>query len=211
MKFFDFVKVSVTCKRFFLISKAHKKLTETITFSKCIIKFDGYYTEFLQNWLSDLEFSLHKKINEELRSDVFSIININIKKISYELTPFKIFCDYFFCTRGSRSVERCLICSRMFVDDDDVTKKIEREFVVTKNYIINLNVFLLMKHLNTRCVVLNIYYPVGNYSSKAENSGEVFYELENAPFGVCSLYLQIYLRVFFNLIKLITEVVTKNC
>ena len=71
--------------------------------------------------------------------------------------------------------------------------------------------FLLMKHLNTRCVVLNIYYPVGNYSSKAENSGEVFYELENAPFGVCSLYLQIYLRVFFNLIKLITEVVTKNC
>ena len=76
--------------------------------------------------------------------------------------------------------------------------------------------FLLMKHLNSRCVVLNIYvlniyYPVGNYSSKTENSGEVFYELENAPFGVCILYLQIYLRMFFNLLKLITEVVTKNC
>ena len=148
MKFVDLVNVSATCKRFFLISKAHKKFTETVTFSRRIIKFDDYYTEFLQNSPLDLEPSLHKKFNEELSSGIFSIISFKIKKISYELTPFKVFCHCFFCTRGSKSVERCLISSRNFVDNNDVTKKTDREFVVTKNSIINLDVFLFMKHLN---------------------------------------------------------------
>ena len=132
MKFIDLVNVSATCKRFFLISKAHKKVTKIITFSKRIIKFGDYYTEFLQNWLLDFESSLHKKFNKELSSDLFSIISVKIKKISYELTPFKVFCHCFFCTRGGRSVERCLICNRIFVDNNDVAKKIDREFVVTK-------------------------------------------------------------------------------
>ena len=68
-----------------------------------------------------------------------------------------------------------------------------------------------MKHLNIQCVVLNIYHLVGTYSSKTENFGEVFYELANGPFGVYILYLQIYLRIFFNLLKPITEVVIENC
>ena len=85
MKFVDLVNVSDTCKRFFLISKAHIKFTETITLSKRIIKFDDYYTEFLQNQLLDLESSLYKKLNEELSSN-----------ISYELTPFKVLCHCFF-------------------------------------------------------------------------------------------------------------------
>ena len=96
MKFVDLVNVSATCKRFFLISKAHEKFTETITFSERIIKFDDYYTEFLQNRRLDLKSSLHKKFSEELGSDVFSIINFKREKISYELTPFKVFCHCFF-------------------------------------------------------------------------------------------------------------------
>ena len=62
MKFIDLVNVSATCKNFFLISKTHEKFTKTITFSKRIIKFDNYYTEFLQNQLLDLESSLHKNL-----------------------------------------------------------------------------------------------------------------------------------------------------
>ena len=68
-----------------------------------------------------------------------------------------------------------------------------------------------MKHFNTLCVVLNICYLVGNYSSKTKQFGEVFYELANGPFGVYISYLQIYLRMFFNLLKLTTEVVIENC
>ena len=97
MKFVDLVNVSRTCKRFFLISKAHKKFTETIIFSKRIIKFDDYNTEFLQNRLLDLESSLQQKFNEELSRDIFSIINVKIKKISYELSsPFQGLLPLFF-------------------------------------------------------------------------------------------------------------------
>ena len=57
----------------------------------------------------------------------------------------------------------------------------------------------------------NIYCLVGNYSPKTKQFGEVFYKLANGPFGVYILYLQIYLRMFFNLLKPITEVVIENC
>ena len=67
-----------------------------------------------------------------------------------------------------------------------------------------------MKHLNTLCVVLNIYYLVGNYSPETKQFGEVFYEFANGLFGVYILYLQIHLRMSFNLLKLIIEVVIEN-
>ena len=73
MKFVDLVNVSAACKRFFLISKAHKKFRQTITFSKSIFNFDGYYTEFLQNQLLDLKAKLRKKFIEELSSDIFQL------------------------------------------------------------------------------------------------------------------------------------------
>ena len=163
MKFVDLVNVSATCKRFFLISKAHKKFRETITFSKRIINFDDYYTEFFQQQLLDLGSAVYKKINEELGSDVFSIIGVKTKKISYEPTSFRVFCHCFFCTRESRSFDGCSICSRIFVNNNYVAKKIGSVFAITKNSIKSLGVFLLMKYLNTQCVVLTIYYMVGNY------------------------------------------------
>ena len=124
MKFIDLVNVSAACKRFFLISKAHKKFRQTITFSKRIFNFDGYYTEFLQNQLLNVKAKLHKKFNEELSSAIFSIISVKMKKSSYELTPFRVFCHCFFCTRGSRSFDGCSICSRIFVNDNYVAKKL---------------------------------------------------------------------------------------
>ena len=184
IKFVDFANVSVTCKRFFLI-KLIKNLQKQ-SFSKRIIKFDEYYNEFLQNWLLDLQSSHHKKFNEELSSDIFSVINIKIQNISYELTPFKLFCYCFFCTRGSRSAERCLICSIIFVNKNDIAKTIDR---ITRNFIKDLDVFLFRKCLNTQCVILNIYYLVGNYSYQTENFNELFCEIASALFGVYILFL----------------------
>ena len=137
--------MSATCKRFFLISKTHKKFTQTITFSKCIINFDNYYTQFLQQKLLDLESALHRKFNEELTSDVFFNYWCYDKKISHELTLFKVFYHGFLCTRESRYAERCLICSRIFVDNNDIAKKIDSTFVITRNSTKDLDVFLLMK------------------------------------------------------------------
>ena len=85
---------------------------------------------------------------------MFSIISVKIKNNYYELTLFKVFCHYFFCTRGSRFVERYLICSSIFVNNNYIAeKKIDSAFVITRKSIKNLDVFLL----NPQCVVLNIY------------------------------------------------------
>ena len=70
-------------QKFFQMRKAHKRFTETITFSKRIIKFEDYYTELLQNQLLDLESSLQENINKELSNDNFSISHVKIKKVSY--------------------------------------------------------------------------------------------------------------------------------
>ena len=183
-KLVDLVNVSGVCKRFFLISKVHKKFRETITFSKSIINFDDYYTEFLEQQLLHLEPALYKKFNEELSSDVFSIIGVKMKKVSYEPTPFRVFCHCFFCTTGSRSFDGCSISSRIFVNNNYAAKKIDSAFVITRNSIKNLEVFLSIKYLNTQCVVLNIYYMVGIFVYWTENFNEVFCEIAGGSFGV---------------------------
>ena len=76
------------------------------------------------------------------------------------------------------------ICRRIFVNNNYVAKKIDNVFVITRNSIKNLDVFLLMKYLNTQCVILNIYYMVGNYVDWTETFNEVFCEIAGGSFGV---------------------------
>ena len=79
------------------------------------------------------------------------------------LLPSGFFCHCFFCTRGSRFFDGCSVSSKIFVNNNYVAKKIDSAFVITRNLIKNLDVFLIMKYVNTQCVVLNIYYMLGNY------------------------------------------------
>ena len=67
-----------------------------------------------------------------------------------------------------------------------------------------------MKYLNACSVVLNLYYLVGNYGGRTDNFNEIFTEIANAPFAVYILFVQIYLRIYFNMVKPITEIVTEN-
>ena len=53
-----------------------------------------------------------------------------------------------------------------------------------------------MEIASANTVALNIYYLVGEYQSKTENYGELFFELANNSFGVYNFYDQIYLRIF---------------
>ena len=68
-----------------------------------------------------------------------------------------------------------------------------------------------MKFLNVRSVVLNLYYLVGNYGGHTENFNEIFMEISNTPFAVYLLFVQIYLRIYFNMAKPITATVIENC
>ena len=64
---------------------------------------------------------------------VFSVIDVHLEKIVYDLLSFRIFCHCFFCVRGSRNIGKCDICSKFFVEDSNIALKIDREFLLTKN------------------------------------------------------------------------------
>ena len=59
--------------------------------------------------------------------------------------------------------------------------------------------------------MLNLYYLVGNYGAHTENFNEVFSEIANTPFAIYVIFVQIHLRMHFNLCKPITEIVIENC
>ena len=70
----------------------------------------------------------------------------------------------------------------------------------------------LMDQVKPNHVILNIYYVVGDYKEnnllKTENFWEIFIKVGNNLSGLYVVYLQIYFRVFFNLLKPVTELIT---
>ena len=105
---------------------------------------------------------------------------------------------------------RCDICSRFFADNRDVAKKVDDKFVITEKGRNLYPVGELMDLVNANAVVLNIYYLVGEYQSKNENFGKVSFKIGNNSFVVYVFYVQTYLRMFFNLLKVVTEMVIDN-
>ena len=184
-------------------------------FSKRILNFDTDYFDFLQSELRFLGKEIRKKFEERIVRNifVFSLIDNHVEKTVYDLLPFWIFCHCFFCVRGSKTAGKCDVCSRFFVDDSYISSKIDQEFLLSKNSIQHLPICELMKQVNARSVVLNLYYLVGEYagnSKMTENFGETFFEIANNPFGAYIFYLQIYLRMLFNLLKPVTKKVVDN-
>ena len=145
-----------------MILTTYKDYKWTVSISKCIFNFDDYYTEFLLNaQMFDSKKAIQNKFKEEeIKDEIFPTIDLKTKIISSEFTPFKVFCHCFFCSRGSRSIDTCSICSRIFVDKSDVSRKIDSSFVVTIKSLENLDVCDLMKYLKAGSVALNIYYLV---------------------------------------------------
>ena len=71
-----------------------------------------------------------------------------------------------------------------------------------------------MKIVKSKSVVLNLYYVVAdsgkNDIMRTENFGQIFFEVPNNSFGIYVVHLQTYLKVFFNLLKPITELITDD-
>ena len=69
-----------------------------------------------------------------------------------------------------------------------------------------------MDQVKTNYIILNLYYVIGDYKEnhllKTGNFVEIFFEVANNSFGLCVVYLQIDFRVFFNLLKPVTELIT---
>ena len=66
-----------------------------------------------------------------------------------------------------------------------------------------------MNEVKVNRVIFNLYHVVGNFPHcHRENLGEMFYKVANNSFELYVVFVQIYLRVFFKLMKPITELVT---
>ena len=89
----------------------------------------------LKSELQCLGREIRKKFQERIVEDtfVFSLVDVHLEKIVYNLLPFRIVCHCFFFVRGRRNVEECNVCSRFFVNDSDIASKIDQEFLLTKN------------------------------------------------------------------------------
>ena len=138
---------------------------------------------------------------------MFGLVDVMLENIAYGLLPFKIFCHCFYCRRGSKIAGKCDVCTRFFIDDNDLGAKIDGESLFTKKGIYQLPICSLFYQVKTRSFMLNLFYLVGDHASndivKTENFGEIFFEIAKNPFGVYIVYLQTYFRVFFNLLKLV--------
>ena len=169
-------------KRFFGIVKGNKKFRSTMTFSKYILNFDEDYFGILKDELR----YLIKDIRETFVDNffVFSLVDVHIEKMIFEMLPSKVYCHCFYCRSGSRLFGWCDVCSRFFVDDQDIAKKFDVNFVVTKKTLRLYPVGELMELVNANAAILNIYYLIAEYQSKTKNFGEVFFEIVKNSFGV---------------------------
>ena len=74
--------------------------------------------------------SKHFKPIISKKNYVFNIVNLKLKKLTYELPPFKTFSHVFFCHRGSKTAGKCRYCTIFFVDSPDIGSKIDHYFKI---------------------------------------------------------------------------------
>ena len=79
-----------------MLLTSHKEYKQTVTISKRIFNFDYCYAEFLQDKMLDLMKTIQDKFKKEISNEIFSIIYLRIKRVSSKLTPFRVFCLFFF-------------------------------------------------------------------------------------------------------------------
>ena len=103
----------------------------------------------MQDQLKWLGKEIREKFQEKIVKNtfVFGLIDVQLERMVYQMLPYKIFCHRFYCRRDSKSVGMCDICSMFFVDDNDVSKKIDHEFILTKNSLAHLPIYNLFEQV----------------------------------------------------------------
>ena len=80
--------------------------------------------------------NIRKTFGEKIVNNffVFLLVAVHIEKMIFEMLPFKVYCHAFY-SRRSRLFGKCFICSRFFVDDQDIAERFDCEFAITKKEI----------------------------------------------------------------------------
>ena len=140
---------------------------------------------------------------------VFNMIKLRIKKLVYDLLPFKIFYRTLYCVHGSRNPRKCRFCTCFFVDDIDVSFYFDHKFRFKRSNFKDTQVEFLLDCIKRNTFLLSLYYVISDFSKDFynvnENFGIIFFELANKPFMLYLIYLEVFLKVFFNMMKVISD------
>ena len=166
----------------------------------------------MSDQLKQLDKETHKKFREKIVNNdfVFSLIDVLRKNMVYQMPSYEIFCHCFYCRRGSKSQGTCYIFSRFFVDDNNISKKIDCEFIITKSSLAHLPIYNVMDQVNTKLFWTVIIWLVITLKKALKILGKYSTRLSNNPFGLYMFYLEIYPRVSFDLLKPVSEAITDN-
>ena len=173
------------------------------------------YYDFINDCLNDLSENICVGFSDVFQSKKYlkSILNIKFKKISYELLPFNIHEHLFFCQRGIRDVNRCNFCTRFFLEHTTDMVLVKNAVHLFSYQFSHIEVNCLFQKVRTSDIFLNVFNETSDFVSHGptdQSYGEVFIDLINNPFALHITYLEIYSRVYFNLLKDVTEFVSLN-
>ena len=131
--------------------------------SKHLVSYDFGLFDFIEKELIGLAKNIKKTLKDAINKDnrfAFNDVNLRIKKLAYELLPFKIFYYVVYCVQGTRNPNRCRFCTRFFVDDVDISSYIDYKFRFKKLDFKITRVEFFMETLKSDIYFLNLYYVV---------------------------------------------------
>ena len=135
-----------------------------------------------------------------------------MKKIAYDLLPFKIFCHVVQCQSGIRDAVKCKYCTRFFINKKSEMILSRNSTELSSCKVSGLEVDSLFETIKTSIVHLNVYYKTSDFINHLpnENYDEIFNDLISRSFLLYVFYFEIFCRVYFNSLKVITNVIVFN-
>ena len=159
----------------------------------------------LEGFLDDFYKEIKEDVKKHTRKSLWLLLSVMISDFVETLSLFKIFCHVFHSKRGFNVLDRCRYWARVFVDSARTSCVIQKSLSFKKS---ELNSEISKTCLLSEIVTLNV-----NYVSVVCSIIKAIVLADTLNFGVihygsiCSsmspymFYLEVYLRVFINLMK----------
>ena len=113
-----------------------------------------------------------------------------INDLIYEMSLLRVYCHLFHCKRGFNLVNRCQYCASFFVDDVSFSKHIACVKCFFWSLFFNVHYTGVVKSVENDVLL-----------SSCTNFGTLFYDIIVTTFSLYHFYLEIYVRLFFNLMR----------
>ena len=82
----------------------------------------------------------------------FGLIDVLLENMLYQCSTITFSAIVFIVEGGSKLEGKCDIHSSFFIDDNDISKKIDCEFIITKSSLTHLPIYNMTDQVNTKSV-----------------------------------------------------------